>query len=303
MDGPPDADGELTAAVHALLRTGLPPGDDRALDALLDQGAVTARAVDPADRASRLRALDGWLRWALARFDHPRLAEPAQLLFGAAPAAAGATLTERRAKAAAAAGYEAHHFRKRIEPRICERLAAVLSADAAEAAVRAAAPRLSRPRRALRLPADVLAWEAAEHEQSLSELWAGVYALRASLLAVARTAGMYDATHPQTEAATAAALHRVAQLHRTILAYHRAYGPQLLGADPGTGPQDLAALAGWQPPLDPDVLDQLATAADDDHRADELIGALPEPAAEAARAWRTALAEASTTPRNQELWI
>jgi hypothetical protein len=309
VDGPPTsapAGSGLTAAVHALLRTGLPTTDDGALDGLLAQPGAATRAVDPADRSSRLRALDGWLRWALARFEPPRLAEAARLLFGAAPGTAGLTLTERRAKAAASAGYEAHHFRKRIEPRICERLAAVLAADSAEAAVRAVPPRLARPRRPLQLPADVFAWEAAEHEQALSELWAGVYALRGALLAVARLAGMHSAEHPETEAAAETALWRSALLHRAVLAYRDAYGPQLLGADPGTGPDDLAGLAGWQPTLDPHVLDQLAVAADDIRPGGPgLPATAPASTLDAARAWRRELADASTDtvrPKEQEPW-
>jgi hypothetical protein len=295
---------DVTAAVHALLRAGLPPRDEPLLDDLLALRAVTARATDPADHASRLRALDGWLRWALARLGHPRLAEGARLLFGAAPGAAGLTLTERRAKAAAAAGYEAHHFRKRIEPRIVARLAAVLAADDAETADSAAAPRLARARRPLRLPADVFAWEAAEHEQSLAQLWAEVYALRAALLAVARLAGMHGAEHPETGAATAHALWRAALLHARVLTYRETYGPQLLGAAPGTDPGELAAFAGWQPPLDPHVLGELADLAAAHPDPGDFQHALSELAVEAADAWRRALAQASAIPsREQEPWI
>lgn len=303
-DHAPPADAGPADAVHALLRCGLPPRDDPALDDLLALRAVAARAADPADRASRLRALDGWLRWALARFEQPRLAESTRLLFGAAPGATGLTLTERRGKAAAAAGYEVHHFRKRIEPRIVARLTAVLAADDAETADSAAAPRLSRARRPLRLPTDVFAWEAAEHEQALAQLWAEVYALRAALLAVARLAGMHGSERLETDAAAAHALWRAALLHARVLTYRETYGPQLLGAAPGTGPGDLAALAGWQPPLDAHALDELAAAAAAHPDPGDFHHALSEPAAEAARVWRRALAKASTVPpREQEPWI
>lgn len=306
MDGSPPSTGQdpITDAVHALLRCGVPPVDRAALDELLVLPAVASRAVDPGDRASRLRALEGWLRWTLARFEPPQLAEPARLLFGALPGAVGLTLTERRAKAATAAGYEVHHFRKRIEPRICQRLAAVLAADCAEAGARAVPPRLARLHRPLRLPADVFAWEAAEHEQTISALWGEVYALRAALLAVARLAGMNGAQHPETEAAAGVALWRVALLHGAVLAYRDAYGPQLLGADPGTGPEDLAVLAGWHPHIDPNVLGQLVATAAHGHRGvDHLLSPLPTPAADAARCWLRELAVASTVPSTeQESW-
>lgn len=295
MEGPPSlpAGQELITAVRALLRAGLPPADNPALDGLLDSRGVTARAVSPADRSSRLRALDGLLRWQLARFEHPRLAEPARLLFGAASGASGLTLTERRARAAAAAGYETHHFRKQIEPQICRRLAIMLAADAAEALVRAVPPRLSRPRRPLRLPADVFAWEAVEHEQAVATLWAEVYALRAALLAVACVACMHGARHPETGAATETALWRAALLHHAVLAYQDAYGPQLLGADPGVGPEDLAAVAGWHPELDPAVQGELAALAATHPTLDDFLRILPAPAAEAAHRWRRDLAEQS----------
>jgi hypothetical protein len=282
--------------VRALLRTGLPPADGEAINDLLGLGAVTARAVDPGDRASRLRALDGYLRWVLAGFDQPRLGEPARLLFGAAPETAGLTLTERRTSAAAAADYEVHHFRKRIEPRICERLAVLLAADSAEATARAVPPRLSRTTRPLRLPADVFAWEAAEHEQALTELWSGVFALRGALLAVARQTSMNGADHPETRTAAERALYRRARLAATADAYRTAYGPQLLGADPDTDPGELAALAGWHPDLDPATLAALAVAAMADAVPHDFPTPLPEPAAAAARRWVGELANACTIP-------
>lgn len=224
------------------------------------------------------------------------------MLFGAAPGAAGRTLTERREKAASAAGYEAHHFRKRIEPQICDRLANALAADAAEVGVRAAAPRLTQPRRPLRLPTDVFAWEAAEHEEALSTLWADVYALRAALLAVARLASMSGADHPDTWKATGLALYRTALAHRTVLTYKAAYGPQLLGADPGTPPEELVTLAGWQPNLDSELVVLLASAIE--HQAtDERWPAVPGTFADAVDRWRHELASASIVPtKEQEPW-
>lgn len=165
------------AALRDLLRAGLPLSDYAAVDlVLLDLRGVVAWAAWPDDPASRLRALDSLLRWQLARFVHHRLAGPARLLFGAIPEAAGLALTERREKAAASADYEVHHFRKRVEPEICEQLADMLNADSEDLRSRAIPPALGQARMPLQLPADVFAWAAAEHEQALSLLWSGVYA-------------------------------------------------------------------------------------------------------------------------------
>ena len=144
------------AVLRDLLRAGLPLSEHTSVDpVLLDLRGVVARAAWPDEPASRIRALDSLLRWQLARFEHHRLAAPARLLFGASAEARGLTLTERREKAAAAAGYEVHHFRKRVEPEICEQLADMLNADSEDLRSRAIPPALGQARRPLRLPADV----------------------------------------------------------------------------------------------------------------------------------------------------
>jgi hypothetical protein len=149
----------------------------------------------------------------------------------------------------------------------------------------------------------VFAWEAAEHEQALAGLWAAVYALRAALLAVARQASMHGAGHPETRAAAEQALLNLAQMHAAADAYRAAYGPQLLGADPGTDPAELAALAGWHPDLAPSTRAALADAASAVSAPHDLSAAMPAPAA---RAWMRELAEScATTPANpsEEPWI
>jgi hypothetical protein len=115
----------------------------------------------------------------------------------------------------------------------------------------------------------VFAWEAAEHEQALDGLWSKVYALRAALLAVARQPSMNGAAHPETSATAEQALLDLAKLHAAAGTYRATYGPQLLGADPGTDPGDLAALAGWQPDLDPGTTAALAAAVTDLQNCDD----------------------------------
>jgi hypothetical protein len=292
----------LAADLRGLLRAGLPVPDGPGLEGLLALRGVVARALEPGERASRLRALDGLLRWQLARFEHPRLAEAARLLFGATRETSGLTLTERRERAAAAAGYEAHHFRKRIEPEICDRLAAMLSTDAEDFRPRAAAPALGEPHTPIRLAADVFAWEAAEHEQALSTLWAGVYALRADLLATARLASMSGPGHPETERAAHAALWQWARLLNEASGYRDAYGPHLLGAHPHTSPEDLAKLAGWYPPLDEATTHALVAAAATDPRREGFLAAVAaSPAAARLEAWCADLAAARTS-RELESW-
>lgn len=291
---PPSAGPELAESLRALLRTGLPLPEQATVGRLLELRGVIARAANPRERASRARALDRLLRWQLARFEHPRLAEAARLLFGADRSTEGRSLTERREKAAAAAGYEVHHFRKRIEPEICEHLSRMLGTDSDDLLSRAAPPVLGQARRPMRLPNDVFAWEAAEHEETLSALWAAVYQLRADLLAAARHASMNGPDAAESAAAADQALWRLASVLGAAARYRAAYGPVLLGSDPPTAPEELALLAGWFPVLQ--ERDELALAAlAARHPADhDFLAALPTcPVAPAADAWRRALTAAS----------
>jgi hypothetical protein len=287
--GPVDAD-----ALRGLLRAGLPLSAQTPAGPLLELRGVVARTADPRDRASRIRALDSLLRWQLARFEHPRLAGAARLLFGADRSSEGLSLTERREKAAAAADYEVHHFRKRIEPEICGHLARMLGAESEDLLSRAVPPLLAQSRTPLRLPADVFAWEAAEHEEHLAALWAAVYGLRSDLLAVARTASIHGPEHRATRRAADLALRALARVLGAAEVYRAAYGPILLGTDPPTDPADLARLAGWSPPLREPAAAHLARAAADcEKTADFLAYVNASPVATAAEDWRRSLLTAS----------
>jgi hypothetical protein len=239
----------LPAEIRVLVRSGLPVRAEACGTALLSLRGVKARAVRPEDASSRARALDGLLREQLDRFEHARLAAAARLLFGAETMTSGATLTARRQAAAAAAGYEVHHFRKRVEPKVLELVAWQLRRDSEEFTARhASPPELHVSSGPLALPADVFAWEAAEHQHVLASLWGAVYQLRAELLTVARLASM-DAPERETGNAAAAALWRHAQVLAGIARYRAAYGAALLHTAAGLGLQEIAGYAGWTPPL------------------------------------------------------
>lgn len=239
----------LAGELRLLARKGLPPepgGDWPRLAAL---ASVTARAGDDTGPAARAEALDWVLRRVLARLEPEGLREPAKALFGLLPSEAGANLTCRREAAAKAAGREVHHFRKRVEPQVLDLIAHALERDAAAQSKSWASPPPVRPGRRRRdLPRDVFAWEAAEHEEALTRLWACVYALRAELLAVERQASMGD--RGEATAASDAALWRYGQLQAQARRYRAAYGGALL-PDGEAAPHQLAALAGWTPPLSP----------------------------------------------------
>lgn len=239
----------LAGELRQLVRAGLPVRVNTCGPVLLRLRGVRARSLRPEEPASRARALDRLLREQLDGFENAELAPAARLLFGAVAETSGATLTARRQAAAAVCGYEVHHFRKRIEPKILELVAWHLRRDSEQFAVRqVSAPELQAAAGPLVLPADVFAWEAAEHQHALAALWGLAYLLRAELLAVARLASM-DAPDQELSGAAATALWRYAQLLAAAARYRAAYGDALLHADPGLGPQEIVASAGWAPPL------------------------------------------------------
>lgn len=251
----------LAEELRLILKAGLPVRATRCGPVLLALRGVQGRALDPDDPASRARALDSLLRAQLDRLENTELADAAVLLFGAEPSTSGATLTARREAAANVAGFEAHHFRKRIEPKLLDLLAWQLHRDSEDfVSRRADPPELTRSTAAIHLPADVFAWEAAEHQQALARLWSAVYALRAELLAVARLVSM-DAHH-ELDTAADLALWRQALVLSAAQDYRAAYGGVLLHAATELGPAEVAAFAGWTPALTDEQVHALASCAD-----------------------------------------
>jgi hypothetical protein len=288
----PDQKGSpLAEEMRAIVRYGLPIRADRAGPHLLALPAVRARAGDPGDRASLVGALEAALREELDRMNH-ELAPAARLLLGTDPSTAGARLTVRREAAAQVAGYEFHHFRKRIEPKIWDLLIGQLgrTGDAA----RLIAPVLQPARGPLVLPADVFAWEAAEHQQELATLWGTVYLLRAELLGLAALVSM-AADQPTLRAATDRSLWRHAQVLHAAASYRASYGHVLLhtAADlgPALGPAQIAASAGWTPELTPAQELLLVELADPEASLPDFITALTAArgGAELTETWRQAL--------------
>lgn len=263
----------LTQEIRALLRAGLPVRLDGCGKHLLALAGVKSRAADPDDQASRVQALNSLLRAQLGELENAELAAAAPLLFGAVAATSGTTLSDRRQAAAQASGYEVHHFRKRIEPKLAQLVAWQLHRDSERFATRyARPPELRVEGGPLTLPTDVFAWEAAEHQSALAALWGTVYLLRAELLDVAAllSMGTDDST---LDGAAAIALWRRAQVLRAVSRYQSRYGDRLLRAtvDLGApfGPTQIAASAGWTPELTPAQELLLIECADrDGSRAD-----------------------------------
>ncbi|RJL19977.1 hypothetical protein [Bailinhaonella thermotolerans] len=279
---------DLVAEVRALVRDGLPVR--RAGARLQALPGVRTRATDPSDRASLCGALESMLREELDRLDKAEWAQAARLLFGADASTALALLTSRRTAAAAAAGYEVHHFRKRIEPKICELVALQLRRASDAVAAAPAAPTLHPSRGPLVLPADVFAWEAAEHQHSVASLWGAAYLLRAELVTVARLLSM-GAGEQQIALAADRALWRHAQVLAATAAYRAAYGAALLHTAADVTPEQIGASAGWTPTLTPTQDLLLAALGDPEQGFAAFTAALAQASGGAglAATWRRAL--------------
>lgn len=293
-------DDGLAAEVRSLLRSGLPVQADQCGPRLLDLPGVKARAHAHEDPASLAQALDALLREQLDRLENSELAAAARVLFGADTSTSGAKLTARRAAAAAAAGYEVHHFRKRIEPKLASQVAWQLRRASEEAASRAAPPELRTGTARPVLPADVFAWEATEHQHALARLWGTVYLLRADLLAVAQLVSM-GAGAGDLDQACASALWRHALVLHATRAYRAAYGAVLLHGGE-TGPDQIAASAGWTPPLTPAQELLLAELADPSQGLADFTARLDAAAGGPALAvtWRRALTGRDGGPDQEE---
>ncbi|MGH3404697.1 MAG: hypothetical protein ACRDRJ_19665 [Streptosporangiaceae bacterium] len=279
----------LEESLRVLLRRGLPAAEGAIADRLLELPGVIARASGR-DRASRAAAFNALLYQLIGRLPGgPDSQTAARLLFGDGRRHASRTLTGRRAAAAMALGRDPDHFRKHIELRLLGEVAGALAADSEHMARRPGPPRLAPvatpppP-----LPADQFAWEAVEHEEHISRLWAAVYALRAELLAGERLASMDPAGRNELAGTSEAALWRLGQLHVAIRAYRRAYGTRLLNSD--LPPESLVSMAGWTPALDPAEAELICRHGPDTMPLDAWLRRLAfDPAGERLRArWASA---------------
>jgi hypothetical protein len=263
------AEGEVVAAVRRLLRRGLPVTPASTNAVLLDLRGIVARAVDPADEASRTAALDGTLRGLLARFPDARYASAARALFGLPPAEPGQNLTVRREFAAEQSGHEVHHFRKRVEPKLVEKIAWELLADA-DRFTRSPriAPRLAPAAGRQPILADPFAWEVAENEEQLSRLWSAIYAARAELLAVERLISLRADRMDIVRMAVTAAW-RWAAARAEAINYTTAFAPE-----PQTSVDELVTLAGWTPALTAAQASRLTEAATGGASREQFVAAL-----------------------------
>ncbi len=289
-----------------VLRRGLPVSPATVDPVLLELRGVSARAIDPVEVGSRTAALDGILRGLLARFPDARYAPAARALFGLAPAEPGMNLTARRDAAASAAGHEVHHFRKRVEPRLLDELAAALIADADRfTRAQLAAPRLAPATGRERVGADPFAWEVAEQEEALTRVWSAIYALRAELLAVERLISLdLDDQQVITHAVTAA--WRWALASTATRTYTAAFPSDPATDDDASSSRtavELLALAGWTPTLTSAQERRLRDAAAGEATRAEFVAALHDEV-ELGNAWVTQFLDPAffdTAPLNPAL--
>lgn len=248
----------VAEALQRLLRRGLPVTPTGTDAVLLNLRGIAARAVDPSDEASCTTALDGVLRGLLARFPDARYAPAARALFGLPPAEPGQNLTVRRELAAAEAGHEVHHLRKRVEPKLVAQIAWELLADADRfKRSPAIAPRLAATTARQRVPADPFAWEVVEHEEQLTRVWSAIYALRAELLTVERLISL-EADRTDITAAVVTAAWRWVAARTEALSYTTAFTAT---RGNGVSADEWVAMAGWTPPLTPAQASRLTEAA------------------------------------------
>jgi hypothetical protein len=242
----------VVGALGQILRNGLPLNPASVAQDLLDLRGVAARATDPTDASSRTAALENTLRALLARYPDPRYAGAARALFGLTPT--GGTLTSRRDRAAHLADHEVHHVRSRVEPRILEELAWQLVSDS-DLFLRLplVAPRLTPGGQRDIIPADPFAWEVAEQEAYLAQVWSALYAARAAALNVERLLSIGVPDIDLKQAAVTAAW-RWAAARAEIVGYTSAFSPDL-------PVEDMIGLAGPAPDLTATQASRLTEAA------------------------------------------
>jgi len=251
-DAAPPPIEELTKGLKLVLRKGLPVIPDAAPEVLLQLRGVRARAIDPADFLSRVKALNALLQSLLLALGDTEEAQALQILLAVRGADRGTTLTARRSRASNVGEwqYDDTHFRRNVEPRLIRNLAWFLYEDSLnytprtrhappETEVSGDTPSLT--------PADI-----NEQEELVSRIWALVYELRAELIRTARLESIENADASELENAQCSSLWLVARLLSRIHDYLERYGDCILHGDSEFHAEGLIRLAGWSHELTPE---------------------------------------------------
>jgi hypothetical protein len=234
----------LVSALEGAVKKGLPLTEATVGDVLPELRSVYARAVVPAERRSRIAALNDLLPRLIATISDSEWREATQILFGLAPGSRKALLTERQRRAADALGYEANHFRQRRQKDLLTSVALLIYEDLLRYR-----SRVKRASESLEPTGDTpsLGPEHLNQEEELvSRIWQHVYGLRAELIAYLRL-NREESFAAQAEDHRQAAMRAEADLIRVVAEYTRTYGESLIRhADAEYQIEALERLIGWQ---------------------------------------------------------
>jgi hypothetical protein len=241
-DEEPEA-GSIHESTMKLLGSGLPARLTDPIGPLLELRGVIARSVEPEDSLSRLDALNKLLKQLIRKWPIDKERQALGALLGIEKGYAGTTLTDRRQRAATHLGYEATHFRKRIEPKLVAEFSAALWQDHLRYTPRTkhAPPIINESGDTPVLgPGDY-----NEQEELVSRIWSEVYALRAEIIAGGRIK-KDQSRHDELPIAQAKILWRTARLLSYIERYLENYGERILQGDTEWRVEGLIRLAGWR---------------------------------------------------------
>jgi hypothetical protein len=244
----PGSDGEklatISAALRQVVRVGLPLDPNAVPPQLLDLAGVVARSVTPNDGLARVDALERLLRATLTTLEPPDRRDALEGLF--VVARGGRTLTQRRIYAATALGYDVHHFRKRIQPKLLDELAWQLYQDSLQYVQRArdGPPFEASGHTPLITEQHLTHPETADHEVLVSRIWSDVYGLRAELIAREANRNVPEQEAECRESAIGA-LWYLARLLVRLRNYSERYGRSILHGTAEYNADALIRLAGW----------------------------------------------------------
>jgi hypothetical protein len=233
----------LVAALESVVTKGLPVAEETVNPLLTNLRSVYARAVVPAERLSRLTALNELLPRLIATIADPEWREATQTLFGLAPGTRKSLLSERQRRAAQLLDYSVGHLRQRVQPDILRSVALLVQEDLLRYRAR-----IKRASESLEPTGDTPSLgpeHLKEEEELISRIWQHVYGLRAELIAhlrLSRKVG-YEG---QAEDHRQAAMRERDRLRELIAEYASRYGDLMIRqGETEFRAEALERLAGW----------------------------------------------------------